>query len=288
MTTYPVLPANGIPYHIDGTVVKVMKTNGTYQATLSASEAGELNDEDLSQIPLTNINTACYVIFFFPELRNIVAMYGLVATSAGGPWYGPDMIEGSANSTNGLDGNWVSASAPSGLNNNTRVTDSWRKGGSGGEGWQFTALSSVNVVRVRFTVGGTSSIYLETLHLYGDKKAGQTPDDILFLDAEAGDAPFTANLDFGDRPAGTSFTRQIKIQNSSLTKTANDITVSCVHADWLISWDEITWATSLDAGDLIPEAKSPIIYVKNTTPPPPTTLGPKRVCITVQVVAWTT
>ena len=65
-------------------------------------------------------------------------------------------------------------------------------------------------------------------HLYGEKIAGQTPDDIIYINHDdTPGAEFTAPEDFGDQPLGTTVVRQFRVKNASATKTANTINIQC-------------------------------------------------------------
>jgi hypothetical protein len=279
--SYSALPGNGIPYHIDGTVVKCYSSDGMVEATLNSTQMGELNDEDYTLVNPANITSTYYFLtFFFPEERELEGVFAVFAAEYN--YYGPLYVKGSNDTTNGFDGTWETASAPGGYNTAEMNQDSWRKNIKAGG---FS--TAYKTWRLEFTNGGNGK-GMTICHLYGSKGSGETPDDIIFLDAEDSDAEFAASLDYGDRPAGTSVTHQIKLQNTSATLTANTIDISVTHDNWLLSTSGSgPWSASLEISSLGPGVKSSIIYVKNTTDEPPADLGPQRVPIIVEVTSWT-
>ena len=282
---YSVFTDRMIPYHLDGSVVKIINTILGVVKSLSTAEMFELNDTDNTAVSIPEGNNN--IVVFFPELRDITAIYSFVyqnhnispgdSAIAG--------LEGSADSTNGLDGTWNAATMPDGYPAAVNLLDGWRKGMK-----QITGLGGVKTIRFRSLNNPSylSSIYV--LHLYGHKTAGQTPKDILFLDAENADAEFAIPLDFADRPAGTSAIRQIKVKNVDPALTANTLVVEVVDpVDNTRVSDSAAgpWVTSKTITSLAPNTASAVIYVKCETAAPPTPLGPMRAPIKATVGAWT-
>ena len=111
---------------------------------------------------------------------------------------------------------------------------------------------------------------------------------ILFLDDDAsGDPEFIRDLDFGDRPEGTTVTHRIKLFNSSTTKIANNLTLSLIDVDFTFSMDEgATWVTGATITSLAPQGTSASILIKNTIPPPPQMLGPRAPRFEVTIGSW--
>jgi hypothetical protein len=126
------------------------------------------------------------------------------------------------------------------------------------------------------------------LHIYGVKADGEIPDDILFLDDDAsGDPEFIRDLDFGDRPEGTTVTHRIKLRNSSTTKIANNMTLSLIDVDFTFSLDEgATWVTGATIASIAPQGISGSILIKNTIPPPTQMLGPRAPRFEVTIGSW--
>lgn len=283
---YSAIPNRVVPYHLDGSVVKIINASTGVIKSLTADEAKELNDTDYVIVSFTSGTHYCVV--FFPELRDISAIY-CVTKGVNGFHFQMAALQGSADTTNGLDGTWTDATLPDGYpyspSGDAAIEfDAWRKG--------IKACSGLNGVKaIRFMSASTgyfNAIYV--LHIYGRKTSGQTADDILFLDAQNSDAEFTAPLDFGDRPAGTSYIRQIKVQNSSATKTANNVVVTVEDTADIVRVSDNSagpWVLTQTFTSLAAAAKSAVIYVKCEPPAPPTPLGPMRAPIKVTVGSWT-
>ena len=289
---YSAIPDRAIPYHLDGSVVKFI--SGTLGVIKSFSEAEmlELNDTDFTAVNWGSsaLNEAGNVVVFFPELRDISAIFAVlqsIATSGAIQAQPMNNLQGSADTTNGLDGTWVDATMTGGYPPYALGFDDWRKGLK-----TFTGLTGVKAIRFAATTvpSGFYSDGLRVLHIYGHKTSGETPDDILFLDAEDADAEFDSPLDFADRPAGTSVIRQIKVKNASASLTATNLVVTVVDpVDNIRVSDDAggPWLTSQTFASLAAGASSAIIYVKCETAAPPTPLGPMRAPIKAVVGAWT-
>jgi len=295
MTYTPYLDC-AMPYQLDGTVVKQIDATVGVVKTFTPTELVELNDEDYVGIDLAAYTFANgWIILFFPELVDITQIFAISSFVYGAQAYDvPCSIEWSPDSTNGLDGTWNAATMPNGYNGNSIQLDAWRTG--------FKAMTGVTgaiALRIRFYGHPNSEAYrkLHILHLYGHKHAGETPNDIIFLDPQNADAEYAIPLDFGDIPSGTSIHRQMKLQNVSPTLTANNITVTVLDpADpppqtgdtiRINFTDTDPWNVTETVVSLAPSAKSAIIYVKCEAHAPPTALGPDRAPIKVQVGAWT-
>jgi len=271
---------------LDGTVIKHINITTGVIDTLSAGNLAELNDFDYTKVTLTQASVADYMVVFFPELRDITAIFGThwITNNTVDAIQALTGLEGSADTTNGIDGTWSAATVaayPPAVND----LDSWRK--------SIKAVSGLDGVKaIRFTwVIGTFRLWkgMYALHLYGKKTAGQTVDDILFLDAEDGDAEFAIPQDFGDRPAGTSVQHQIKIKNASTTLTASTVTLTVYDANDLIRISDSSsgpWETSMVIASLAANTKSDVIYIKCETPAAPTPLGPQKPLIGVTVGSW--
>ncbi len=286
--TYPALPGRAIPYHMDGTVVKVGKQSDGIVHHFTAAELAELNDYDYVDVYDENTpqTSDFWVIFFFPERRRIRGLFALFGKGSNRDPVGPTDIEGSNDTTNGFDGTWTALSAPNGFNADKADFDQWRK--------DIAAIDDGGVaykaIRIRTTKGagpgwGNS---VKIVHLYGEKESTETPDDIVFVDVSTGNE-LTLPIDFGAVPAGASDIRSFKIRNTSSTLEAQNITIAVNDPDDIIrvAWDSNgPWYTSLTITSLLPGAESNVIYVKAEPPAPPTPLKPHRAPIEVTVGAW--
>ena len=275
---YPTLPDRRIPYDNDGTVV--MQGDEFYGTTSTSSggDIAEWNDYDLVQAGISRGGghpTTTW--FFFPEQREVTAFY---AYGGGAAAVAMGAVKGSNDTTNGLDGTWETATLSGG--DPALVTAfSWRDG--------IKAISFTGGKKtIRMTLAVDGSYFLVICHLYGEKVAGQTPDDLIFIDHyTTPGVEYTAPEDFGDRPLGTSVTRQFRVKNASATLTANTINIQCNDADFVISTDNTTWVATINIASLGPGAESSTMYVRNTTPNPGNLLGPRFSRIVSTVGSWT-
>lgn len=296
--SYPALPDRRMGYDNDGTVVVTSGQNQPYTSGASSYPSGAqviaLNGLGVltpsSYAPIGNVGGSDGFgwWWFFPEQREVSAAFvGLLVTANGTPWLSQAVLEGSNDTTNGLDGSWETASTTLfGANQVTTAgsIDAWR---SGIKAVSFTGPKQV--IRIRGVTSGQvgSSISGTVIHLYGSKASGQTPDDILFLNGNASFAEFISPMDFGDRPLGTTAVWTFKVKNASPTHTANTINIQCNDADFAISSDGVTYGTTINITSLASGASSGTLYCRDTTPNPGAALGPRFARIITTVASYT-
>ena len=283
---YPVLPDRRMPFDNDGTVVGYNVGLGGYGggvvSYLTGTERIELNDYD--RVNVTVAASAAHW-FFFPEQREITAIveWFYPKGSTGWSW----ISSGSNDSVNGLDGTWETPSYGSGTPDYSYDSmDNWRS--------KIKPISFTGGKRIWrrqwLCAGGIGDVigYLVATHIYGKKVAGQTPDDIIYIDFDTTGLEFTAPEDFGDRPLGTTVIRQFKVKNASATKTANNINLQLNDADFVMSDNAAgPWVATWNIVSLIAGASSVTLYTKNTTPPPGNPLGPRFARIVTTVGSYT-
>jgi hypothetical protein len=282
---YTALPDRRIPYDNDGTVMMYNQTgawvNGPVSVANNANMA-EWNDED--KVAVIGYSAGPQTFWwFFPETRVISAYMGLWirALNQEGPLTGPT-ITGSTDSTNGVDGTWETASLPSGPSVWVNV-HSWR------DGIKPVSFASNKRVLVINAVGsaGNQDICGVMFHWYGEKAAGQTPNDIIFIDHDTTPGvEYSAPEDFGDRPLGTTVTRQFRIKNVSPSLTANTIQLSCNDSEFAISTDGTIWVTTINIASLASGAESSTMYIRCTTPAVGGAIGPRFSRITCTVGSY--
>ena len=289
---YPTLPGRRFEYDVGGGSVYYGNDTNEITTALTTEQMTQLNGIENSSIVISkevyNAEAVRTVWVFLPE-RFIVAGLGMihrVYTTGGNT--GTITVAGSADSTNGLDGTWINATLPNGaIPANMIDDDVWRDSIQ-----PCTFSEAIKVLRLRYVSpydnADYSRIYIYALHIYGVKAAGEVPDDILFLDDDAsGDPEFIRDLDFGDRPEGTTVTHRIKLLNSSTTKIANNLTLSLIDVDFSFSMDEgATWVTGATITSLAPQGVSGSILIKNTIPPPTQMLGPRAPRFEVTIGSW--
>lgn len=290
---YTTLPDRRMAYDIDGTVVgmtssqNVNWTEGIGQ-WMSGGQLAEMNDADTVEI-FSVLNTVYKLWFWFPEQRTItaIAMYIEVTGGFGANAVTP-IMQGSNDTTNGIDGTWEQASLPSGFPaySQDSVVDFWRT--------TIRPVSFTGPKRTMRWLGGQTgpnaqgNTAVEAIHLYGAKGAGQTVDDLVFINHD--DTPgveYTAPEDFGDRPLATTAVRQFRVKNVSPSKTALTIALQCNDTDFAISADSTTWVVTINLASLAPGAESATYYVRCTTPAIGSLLGPRFARIVATVGSWT-
>lgn len=288
---YTAIPDHRIAYDIDGTVVAygfptdddtpAMGWARGIQGYISGTPLLELNDQDftttgVSGLTATGSNSRpmCKPVWmFFPEKREVTA-YVMGYIMQGGTPQGDSSLQGSNDTTNGMDGTWETASFPSGLAEVSSIyADGWR---STIKPISFVGGKTVLRWGFRQANGSGGGINITTLHLFGEKYAGETPHDLIFIDHDTTPGVEYASVeDFGDRPLGTSVVRQFRMKNVSASRTATNVNLQCNDTDFAISTDGVTWVVTINIASLAPGAESATMYVRCTTPAPGNTLGPR-------------
>jgi len=273
--SYPALPDRRLAYDNDGTVAyQGSEVVGPGSSAVSGTVLAAWQSTAL--VSAGGGGSAGVILctwFFFPEVRAVTGIYALAATDT------IAAVRGSTDSTNGLDGTWETATLTGGVPTLVNYFN-WR---AAVKPVSFTGGKSA----IRMPINLDNSRPMVIIHLYGEKAAGQTPDDILFLDPTASDAEFTAPMDFGDVPLGSTTVKTFKVQNASATKTANTINIQCNDSDFAISTDGVTYVTTINIASLASGAKSSVMYLRNTTPSPGARLGPRFARTVVTVGSWT-
>jgi hypothetical protein len=226
-------------------------------------------------------------VLFFPEQREVTAMwYSASAGIASG--ISVQDVKGSNDTVNGVDGTWETASytPPAGVRHAPMISwDQWRS-----EIFPISFTGGKRTIRLRthaVNPGGGGN-QLSFLHVYGEKVAGQTPDDVIYINHD--DTPgveYTAPEDFGDQPLGTTVVRQFRVKNASATKTANTVNIQCNDSDFAISTDNVNWVATINIASLAAGAQSATMYVRCTTPAAGNALGPRFARIITTVASYT-
>jgi len=286
---YPELPDRAMPYHDDGTVVKIVSTSSGVLHHFSDDEMAELNDYDKTEVAsdmgCQDVDTF-YLVFHFPEKRWVNGVFAGMAGRSH-EFLAVVSVEGSNDSTNGIDGTWESIALADGATwpQNQWTFDVWRLAVAA-----LNPSQSYETVRLKFRKQGISwnACAAAIAHIYGHKADGETPDDIIFVAPATGDE-LTLPLNFHAVPAGTTSILNFALKNASDSKTAQNITLS-VEDEYdiiRIAWSDTgPWETSLTIDSLAAGATSDTVYVKAEPPAPPTPLKPHRAPVVVTVGAW--
>lgn len=291
---FPDAPGHRMVLDKDGTqFYKVSVANVISQ--LTAGDISAMSDEsDTTAYPSALTGFAdgfgdSSLLVYFPELRDVVGFFLVIGNNS--PIAN---IYSSPNTTNGLDGDWdlVTAGLVVGTNIHQVPT-------SPGFRDEIAAISAAGVRALKFTFTRTGSsatninaIY--TLHLYGDRVAGQNPNRLELwhptLDEKIGPAYF----DWGNVPRSSSQDKTFRVKNISPTLTANSVnltfnaltdTTPSVPAQHTLSPDASTFTGSLNIGTLAPGAMSSVLTMRRITPSN-ATLGLWSARILAEAASW--
>lgn len=276
---YPIIEEHRIPFDLDGTEIGFQGTNLAARIAAWATQAQKtgLNQDNWNGAGMPTYGDPAYYYVFFPELTelNRMRISGEDNIMTDATLYS---IDGSADTSNGLDGTWT----PAVFQAQTEVMMS-----PGETKWRthtFTTSfpSPVKVVRIRIRI---YSEPLRALHLYGRKYAGQTPDDLAFCFADGQE--MTALAEWGDLPEGTTEVRSYKIKNLSQNKMALEVNLQLNHEHYTMAWSASgPWQSVLDLASIAPASTSATFYVRCLIPPPLQALGPFNGRIIATVGSW--
>lgn len=267
---YPALPDHRMPYDNDGTLVYFGTLTGGASRAATGAQMLELQDDDYIDVDSGNVsnNTVHTTFLFFPEQREVTGIYTIRGT-ANQPL---SSLQGSNDTSNGLDGTWETASLPGGVPG--RADDfAWR-----GDIKPVSFTGPKKNLRVNLgTSGAGGSGGPRILHLYGEAAAGQMAHDLIFLDPDLGaGVAFPAPEDFGDQPLGTTVIRPFRVKNTSATRTATNVNIQCNDADFTIGESAAgPWVVTINIASLGPGVESATLYTRCTTPAPGAALAPR-------------
>lgn len=270
---YTALPDHRIPYDNDGTSVYHVLTSSALSGAVANADLIEWQDEDyVGAGPSLDNGQTWRTYFFFPEQREITAVYG-EAEERNGPRV-ITSLEGSNDTANGLDGTWETASLPGGAPPaGTSPPDLWR---TGIKAVSFTGPKHSLRINWNATTGGTVGRVM-VIHLYGEAAPAAMTHDLVYLDPDLGaGVAFPTPEDFGDQPLGTTVVRPFRIKNTSATKTATNVNIQCNDSDFAIGESASgPWVVTIAIASLAPGAESATLYVRCTTPGLGSALGPR-------------
>lgn len=287
---YAEVAEHRMPYDVDGTEVGFRSQDGIDSISqiignglaswLDSSSKGNLNKENRAQTwHVGDYRMGGVFWYFFPELREVNKV-GFQWNSTNNCTFSTQTIQGSADTTNGVDGTWETGiyTMPT---PNTDM-DHWRN-----KIFTVSFSGPVKALRIGFRETSPQFNYLGLcgIHLYGRKASGQQLDDVVTTDASG--VELTSLMDFGNQPEGTTEIQSFKIKNISSSKIATNVNVQLNHADFTISFSQDgPWQSVLDISSIGPGSLSSIIYVRNLLGPPLLTLGPKAARAIVTVGNW--
>lgn len=203
---YPDSPSWRIAYDEDGTRGVYIDPSSVI-TDLTSADLVKLNNEDNSDGVAIGDNSSHSIALLFPCLMDIDACFAAIDFGTR-----VSSIKTSVDTTNGVDGTWVTQSVGSALSGvglkpvmrQEIVSGTW----GGIRGVRFYGVSS-----------GTTRA-LSTVHLYGEPTAGQTLDRLVLWHPTLNQRVGAAYFDWGDTPRGSSADKTFRVKNLSPTLTA--------------------------------------------------------------------
>lgn len=264
---YPDQPSWRMAIDRDGTQLLWITSGGAVTQGTSAN-LRDLNDENGGTALGTNTLNQGYVVFIFPELRDIDGLYfqwGIAQFAAS--FTG---VQVSTNTTNGIDGTWTSLGT-TGLVNGGATKPDFRT---------RVASATVLAVRaVRLTLGSWQSntyTWLYSAHIYGEPAPGQNTNRLELWHPTLDEKLPPAYLDWGDVPRSSSADRSFRVKNLSSAQTAKSVRVAMeiltdspapsVVGQHTLSFGGGSFVAQVNIGDLSPGAISPPVTLRRVTP----------------------
>lgn len=212
--SYPDVPSRRMAVDADGSVFVYRENLGFPLTELTGASVTELNDEDNTTVLTLFNNQAREYMWIFPELREFDGMFiGATGNSGGSVWG----VSTSGDTTNGIDGTFTQRAAPA--QSNAASTYSGYRGST----LKSYAVSNVRCVRGNMTDGNDGS--LQSMHVYGEIAAGETPDRLLWFDNDD-DLEFSKPQDYGDKPRGSAEDHVVYLKNNSASLTASSVQIT--------------------------------------------------------------
>lgn len=281
MGLYETAPSRRFAYDQDGTQVFARYGSDPFQAETLAN-IQDYNDEDNDYvIPVMgqSSNKTMQILFMFPEARELDGYF----TSAYISSSGFTTLETSVDTTNGVDGTWVTQVAN--MPDNGTTSPYFR------DEIESTAISGIIAIRLSYVFGGLGTAMPKAIHFYGS--ITETDEDRLsILDTENSDIVFLRPIDWEETPRSTTRQRTLKIKNNSATLTASSVQITTEDlylnaGDWYTySLDgETGWTATLQIASSLDPGEDVTVYMKMAVPSD-ATLGLQTARVKVNVGSW--
>lgn len=293
-SSYPSLTANRMVLDTDGSTI--FTRIGTVLTLLEPPDVVTLNNESSDALgPSTDIEQ--YIVAF-PELRDVGALY-LGFSQAVSTDYIDVLVEGSGDTTNGVDGTWSTVYASNRVDDGT--TTGWWGHTAAGDYRRYIrpTASAVGVRALRIVVTpqtpGTTTWSLVSLHVFGGISAGQNPHRLALWHPTENRRVPGGWFDWGDAPLSSSADIQFRVRNLSPDRVAGGIVVSkSVLTDstpsfpprLLLSAGGGSFTNTVNIGSLNPSAVSRLLTIRRTTPSD-AEAGPWAARIRAAATTWT-
>jgi hypothetical protein len=254
---YPDAPSWRMAYDRDGTVGLYINGSNVI-TTMTSGQMAVLNDEsDAFAVNSADNNPAHRLVLIFPELRDIDGYFrNLPADNS--------VAEVSADTTNGLDGTWITISS-SASTSAVAAKPTYRTG----------VVSTTHLAKraIRFTNVRLGS--MRNLHLYGEPAPGENPNRLALWHPTLDQRVTPAYFDWGNVPRSSSGDRLFRVKNLSATMTAASVRVAMetltdaspsVPGQHAVSSDGTTFLAQVNIGSLSPGAISGPVTLRRITP----------------------
>jgi len=182
----------------DGT--QVYRLSGDTLSQLSAADLVNLNNETVQ----TAVSGGDELIVIFPQKRDLD---GYFLRSSGGVIG----VKTSVDSTNGVDGTWVTGVSTAG--GGSTISPDYRA---------YSSTTKLGIKAVKFTAPGS----LTALHLYGENTVGQSLDQLILWSAFGDERVSPSNFDWGNVPRSSTDDRYFRVKNTSTLLTARNVVVA--------------------------------------------------------------
>lgn len=268
---YPDEPSSRMAHDKDGTRWIVAGEGGSPR-DLTPTEVALLNSERVitSSTPqgVHDQGNPTILAAIFPEKRDLAGyFFRFRIFGSGGTqnlvFYG---AQSSADTTNGLDGNWSDFAGASATD--STALELYRTG--------IQSASRLGIRGVRFRYNNKSRDNLiNNVHLYGTPSPGANIDRLDLWHPTLDEVVPPAYFDWGDVPRGSSEDRLFRVKNRSATLTANDVTIGVealtdaspsVPAQHTLSHNGGSFLGQIDIGSLAPGAISLPVTLRRVTP----------------------
>lgn len=293
-SSYPAIAARRMALDTDGS--RLFTVAGTTRTELDGALL-TVNDEASDDLgPTTDVG---YYLLAFPELRDVDGLYLGVMQQDPADWVDVT-VEGSVDTTTGLDGTWTEMFASNRVQQGA-VTGWWGHTAAGDYRRYIRVIPPVEGLRALRVVmtpqtPGTSAWRLVAMHVFGEVSAHSTHTDRLRFWHPTDDVPLPAGyFDWGNVPFGSTADATFRIKNVSASTRADTITVSTdaltdatpsVAAQHLLSYAASAYAASVVVPSLAPGALSKLVTLRRVTPSTAQG-GPWALRVHARATSWT-
>lgn len=207
-------PSWRVAYDEDGTQgYKVDYLNAI--TDLASGDLVKLNNDstDSVQGPVNGFGTGDALVLIFPCLMDVDALFAATTQFGSGITYNrPGAVKTSVDTTNGVDGTWVTQSVGGSIGNTGKVAVR--------ENIVSSTWGGIRAIKLYGASSGGGYNFMN-VHVYGEPTTGQTLDRLVLWHPTLDQRVSAAYFDWGDVPRGSSADKTFRVKNLSATLTAN-------------------------------------------------------------------